>query len=427
MCHKCRNKDKVKHKEGMFVECDSCETIFCLRSLVRTFEIDLIEFLRERQEPRRWECPRCTGTCNCVTCNFPLQPTGKYEIYRALIPKGMKMGLIDVSGPLGPKRLASQRGSDSPQSDKKRQRQEEMSYGVSSHELLDSYQRRLPRMAKATNTSYDLSSAVTEEGDSLSPFPDSFEDDYESSDSGNDVNLSNERVSRTRSSGAEEFNDKIPPINERAIMSSLPRDIQYNDNPNNGYIYSDSSDDENAPGRSPSGPALQTKNDHFRSPTLGQPRQSRRAEPDNNPRLSSSSATRVTPTNAQSGQRQSTCPEHISVGLSRSTSRQAPTALYTPPQESQPENNKMSPASATSYSTMKIQLQNLREIAERTREMIGWGDIYQKAADKVTEKQKEITKMETDFEALLNCVRNTGDVELEAEFRNRGRQDGYWC
>ena len=76
---------------------------------------------------------------------------------------------------------------------------------------------------------------------------------------------------------------------------------------------------------------------------------------------------------------------------------------------------------------MKIQLQNLREIAERTREMIGWGDIYQKAADKVTEKQKEITKMETDFEALLNCVRNTGDVELEAEFRNRGRQDGYWC
>ncbi|RJE21928.1 hypothetical protein PHISCL_05733 [Aspergillus sclerotialis] len=336
------------------------------------------------------------------------------------------MGITDVTNPLGPKRLASERGRDSPTSERKRQRREENSHGVSSYELSDSVQRRLPsRKTKAKSISYELLPDVSKESYSLSPPPDSSEDDY--SNSGDDVNPFNERVAHTRGSGVVKFNDKIPPTNQRATSSSCLRDIQHDYNGDNDYIYSDASDDDNAPGGSPNGPTPQAENEHFRSSRLGQRRRtSRRVEPDNISHLGSTSNPRVTPTNTQSWRRQST----RSTGISylrplESDSRQAPTALHTPPQESQPENNRMTPASAPPHSTKKMQLQKLCEIAEDTRQFFGESDpLYQKVMDKVKEKQTEISK---EFEVYLNRVRDTGDMELEAEIRNRGRQDGYSC
>lgn len=412
----------------MLAHCDECGKAFCFRSLVRSFEIDLIQFLRDRQEGRRWECPCCAQTCPCSLCNFsePYQPNGKYSIYHvAAIPPNMKGGFIDVHSPLGPKKSASEVDSNSPTSERKRPRPEETNRYATFHEILDPVQRRLPlRKAKAKRTSYKLPSVYPEESDSELQGLGDAEEDCVYPDISDDYNLLTEQAFQKDEPGARSPRRNLISFNQEADSSLRSQDIHNGDN---GYIcYSDESDDDNASWESQSGEEPQNeKETSYSSPSSQRHRNPHRVESENC--LLSSLASSATPQNNQSGRRQSTHPEKMSARSSRSVSRQAPVALYTPPQEPQPENAEMRPISTSAYSTKKMQLQSLREIAEGTRWHVDFSPVYQKITEKITKRQAEITKLETEYETYLKGLREIGETELEADLRDHGRQAGYSC
>lgn len=172
---------------GESIQCSKCAKSYCIRGLVRHFELDLIPFLRRLVQEQSWECPSCTRTCCCSHCTFPqaYQHNGKYQTRRANIPTSLRRGFIDVTNPFGPWMPRTEASDEPSPSARKRRRLGERRQD----EVIN--ENPLPPLLSIQN----LSAAGAGNGDDIYIYSDTSDDESYDSDRGQPPKIKDESFS----------------------------------------------------------------------------------------------------------------------------------------------------------------------------------------------------------------------------------------